>query len=258
MFPPKGNPGLKSPVSQDARKTPQLTTAKLPPGNPLQAPNTSQAVTFFVKIQGLQPNYDKQANRAQHNPQGFWAPPNIKEAYSRQTISYFKWTGGVLLSLPPASAPNVGTLYREATIFSQQGDTDHLLAVNFDAQLRNVRDTLGGWRVLSFNHVPRTNRSTYSKVNLFGEEQQLAAKGCEHWMPQLLPAHYDYQRTDAQDNPIPAETEQAGLIGDLAILISLAAFSAPRDRLTAVLTSSIGPGVWRRHDLPTGRRSYRG
>jgi len=77
-------------------------------------------------------------------------------------------------------------------------------------------------------------------------------------MDQLLPYEYNYQRTTTNGQPIPATTTSAGLIGDLSILIGLAAFSAPENSLRAVVSSSILPGAWRRHNLPTGRTPERG
>ena len=214
----------------------------------------SPALSFYFKIVGLQPNYAEQSNRAQHNPQGYWAPPDIQNACTSTTTHWFRWYDGsvyIVQSLPGTLQP-----YREATIFSQQDDTDHLLAVDFNARLQNVFHAPGGWSRLSFEHVHLGNGSTYSKVTLFGSEKKLAAPGSPHWMPQLLPREYNYQRTGPNDLPIQSDTRSAGLIGHLPILLALAAFSAPRNYLATVLTSFIGPKVWRPHQMPTGRKSF--
>lgn len=142
-----------------------------------------------------------------------------------------------------------------ATIFSQKEDTDHLLAVNFNASLKDVASYAPGWRVISFDHLPQMNTSaTYSSINVLGLERHLAAFGSTVWMGQLLPDVYNYQRTTPGGHPIPSSTTSAGLIGSLPILVGLAAFSAPKDSLTAVLSSSVSPRAWRRHTRPTGRK----
>ncbi len=139
--------------------------------------------------------------------------------------------------------------YQTATVFTQNEDTPHLLAVPFDARERNVRDEFRGWRPLTFNHerIPGTN-SYYSYVASLGAENRIAAPGSAHWMPQLLPEWY-------QCGPqTPSTRVQAGLIGDLPLLLALAAFSTPPTAL-GVLLNSLRPGAWNPHGnpYPTGR-----
>jgi len=149
---------------------------------------------------------------------------------------------------------SLGPEHSAATIFSQKDDTDHLLAVDFNALLRDVATYDPGWRVLSFDHMPKPNtNATYSSINILGGQKHLAARGSPAWMGQLMPHEYDYQRTE-NGHPVPSTTTSAGLIGSLPMLVGLAAFSAPKDSLTAVLSSSIIPRTWRRHSLPTGRK----
>jgi len=150
---------------------------------------------------------------------------------------------------------SLGTMHSAATIFSQKGDTDHLLAVDFNATLTDVASYAPGWRVLSFDHIPKPNTTaTYSSINTLGEERHLAARGSPAWMGQLMPHVYDYQRTALDGLPVPSETTSAGLIGNLPILVGLAAFSAPKNSLIAVLSSSVIPRAWVRHTRPTGRK----
>lgn len=227
------------------------------PSNGRGAINAQAVLSFYFKIEGLAPDYNVQPNRAQHHPLGFWAPPDNQNAYISTTPFYFLWYGGTVTLVQ--NLPSILQRYGEATIFSQKNDSDHLLAVDFNARSRNVSHAPGGgWKRLSFDHVQLTNGSTYSKINLFGCERHLAAPGSPHWVPQLLPREYDYQRTGPNDHPIQSDTTSAGLIGSLPILLSLAAFSAPRDCLPAVLTQCIAPGAWRPHPMPTGRTSERG
>ena len=131
---------------------------------------------------------------------------------------------------------------KAATVFSQFPDTHHLLAVDFDAEIRSVMESQEGWRVLSFRHiqVPNSDR-LYSLVDLLGDEQQLAAPVPQEWINKLIPCIYKY------DGCSPPTPQSAGIIGDLCLLLSLAAFSAPLVQLNSVLTQNIQPGVWLPH-----------
>ena len=120
-------------------------------------------------------------------------------------------------------------------MFTQRPDTDHLLAVGYDAQQKLVAGHRR-WRILSFDHVPKDAKSTYSSVTLSGAEPRLAAPGSPDWLPQLLPVIYDYQNIDKTGNPVPSKTSSAGLIGSLPLLLALAAFSAPPESLGAALS----------------------
>jgi len=214
------------------------------------------SLSFIVKIQDIRPNYTVQPNRSTESTDGFFLPPDRKEALDKGNATYFRWQHGRMSTfsdvsdLTPCSA---------ATIFSQKNDTDRLLAVHFDALTRDVASYHSGWRDLSFDHLPKQDTSaTYSFIVLVGGQKHLAASGSPTWTGQLLPHEYNYQRTTPDGHPIPSLTASAGMIGSLPILIGLAAFSAPEESLTAVLTSSIKPKAWRRHNLPTGRTPERG
>jgi len=222
---------------------------------PIQAP-PPPSLSFIVKIQDIRPNYTVQPNRSTEDKNGFFLPPDRKAALDKGNATYFRWQHGRMSTFSDVSDL---TQYSAATIFSQKDDTDRLLGVDFDALTRDVASYYSDWRDLSFDHLPKQDTSaTYSSINLFGEEKHLAAGGSPEWMDQLLPYEYNYQRTTPKGYPMPSTTTSAGLIGSLPILIGLAAFSAPKESLTAVLTSSIKPKAWRRHNLPTGRTPERG
>lgn len=234
--------------------SPKITQAlrePIPPAIPVPSPS------FIVKIQEISPNYQFQPSRAPENPNGFFVPPDRKTAFYEGDPTFFRWQRGRISTLPDAS--DHLTRYSAATIFSQQEDTDHLLAVNINALLNDVASYPPGWRVLSFDYVSEQNsNSTYSSINVLGEERHLAAPGSPAWMGQLLPHVYNYQPTTPNGRPIPSPTTSAGLTGSLPILIGLAAFSAPKKSLTAVLSTSIMAGAWKRHNQPTGRTPERG
>lgn len=222
---------------------------------------SSASPSFMVKIEGIRPNYTIQPQRSTENKHGFFLPPDRRTAFNKEDAVCFRWHRGKMSTMHNGSIniASLGTAHSAVTIFSQKDDTDHLLAVDFNALFQDVIPYDPGWRVLRFDHIPKPHTSAiYSSINLFGEEKHLAAGGSPTWMGQLLPREYNYQRTTPGGRPIPSPTGSAGLIGSLPILIGLAAFSAPEDSLTAVLTSSIKPQAWRRHNLPTGRTPERG
>jgi len=141
----------------------------------------------------------------------------------------------------PIRCKNLG-VYRKATVFTQCEDTAHLLAVPYDAREHNVSDAAVGWQSLSFNHerISGTNKY-YSYISCVGAEPDIAAPGSAHWMPHLLPTCY-----------FPRELRnrvQAGLIGNLSLLIALAAFSTLPTAL-GVLSASIQPRAWNPHTNP--------
>lgn len=206
-------------------------------------------LSFYVQIDILEPNY--QAQPVRHGPHGYWAPPNTRNGYNRKKGPLFRWMAGEMTYVT-FNDPVAGSLhqtYGAATVFTQNPDTPHLLAVPFDAQLTNANQNSGGWRPLVFHHVRRGNtQHTYSAVSTIGDSQHIAAPGPPRWMPQLLPMVYDYQTGSPRI--------QAGLIGSIPILIALAAFSAPPAALVAVLTNCVRPGAWRPHEyhFPAGRK----
>ncbi|KAL8966994.1 MAG: hypothetical protein Q9183_003118 [Haloplaca sp. 2 TL-2023] len=141
-----------------------------------------------------------------------------------------------------------------ATIFTQQPDTDHFLAVPFDAETRHVAEVYGGWKTLSFNHIysPGTN-TTCSAIDLAGESQRLAAPGSNAWLPQLVPRIYNFDANFAA-----SQAPSGGLTGSLPILFALPAFSAQPDWLVQVLTGHLRPNQWIPHNHPHGCNGERG
>lgn len=207
-------------------------------------------LSCLVLYEPLAPDYTKQPIHL-----GRWAPPNRRNAYLRDKdgARLFRWMGGRMIDITAPESVNgyTRTLYSEATVFTQWQDTNHLLAVTFDAEKKDVAEENGGWKVLSFDHISQYGtQGTYSSVGVAGGQQQLAAPGSSAWVPQLLPTIYDYDPNPNLPQPI-----SAGLIGDLPLLFALPAFSAQPERLPEVLTRCMQPNRWRRHPLPHGRKS---
>ncbi|KAL9023975.1 MAG: hypothetical protein Q9180_008035, partial [Flavoplaca navasiana] len=203
------------------------------------------------------PNYDKQPIRVgADGGNKFWAPPNHKNAYLRDKTSaqLYRWIGGRMTNITAGNLNRKYSTYAVATIFTQWPDTTHLLAVTFDAEKKDVAEEYGGWKVLSFDYVTRPGtQSIYSSVSVAGDKQQLAAPGSTTWVDQLLPAVYNYDPRPNRPAPV-----SAGLIGHLALLFALPAFSAQHSSLSQVLMSCMRPNRWHKHQLPHGHEKERG
>ena len=194
-------------------------------------------------MDGLRPDYDKRTPKAYDHPQGFFWPPVLRDGYRRtKSPAIFCWREGIV-EVANGVAPRPDHIYSTASVFTQFSDTHHLLAVNYDAQKENVEDR-SGWKTLSFNHIGAPyHGGCYSEINLYGGEQKLFARGP---IPNLIPTIYDPLHP-------PKNGVSAGLIGSLPILLALAAFSAPEDRLVHTLTTCIRPGRWQNHTEGNGR-----
>ncbi|KAI4221982.1 MAG: hypothetical protein L6R36_006497 [Xanthoria steineri] len=229
------------------------TFASAPAFSPRRIPSE---ISCLVLYEPLEPNYQKQPIRV--GTQGgnkFWAPPDRKNAYVRRRdrARLFRWKGGRMTQITTESLDKEHPPYGAATVFTQWRDTNHLLAVTFDAEEKNVGEEYGGWKVLSFRHIPLGPQGTYSEVDVAGDQQQLAAPGSRAWTPQLLPTIYDYD-----PNPNLPQPVSAGLIGNLPLLFALPAFSAEPYQLPYVLTNCMQPNEWRKHELPHGHEPQRG
>lgn len=138
------------------------------------------------------------------------------------------------------------------TVFTQMPDTPHLLAVSFDATTVNVSDQQG-WLPLSFQHDRIGNPDTiYSSVQAVASQRHLAAPGASHWVPQLLPTIYDYPTTDHEGRSLSTSVTSAGLIGNVPLLLALAAFSGPENQLDVILTQCLRRGIWVEHPFARG------
>ena len=143
-------------------------------------------LSFYVRIEHVGPDYDVQAIRCEN---GFGLPPKKRQACKPgdSPTLFLRWR---ILPIPENDEVRNITLvtYRTATVFTQQHDTQHLLAVPFDPRARHVRDHGHGWRPISFDHsrIGNTN-NYYSHVGTSGQEQRVAAPAQPFLLPQLLP-----------------------------------------------------------------------
>ncbi|KAI9779683.1 MAG: hypothetical protein M1835_004635 [Candelina submexicana] len=203
-------------------------------------------LSFVFRIDPLEPDFSVQV-RLGYPRLGFWQPPTVSRAYTRTTGEFYRWKDG---RIAPATDINLTTplySFRTATVFSQETDTSHLLAVEYDATTEDVAGNLKGeWQPLNFQQ-----KRDYSYINCHGDMTLLPFPGSATWMPQLVPYCYNCRDTDRA---------AAGLVGKLPLLISLVAFSCSPDPryMDHVLKNHVLPREWRPHNYPSGRVPDRG
>lgn len=225
-------------------------------------PSKSTAPTlladFLVSIEEIEPDHSVQPPR--HSGLGCFLPPTWSTAYEKKNPNLFRWSLGRLTCISPNDPAwtTTGTLHSEVTIFSQQDSTDHLLAVGIDATGVDLTDGNHRWAVLSFRYIQVPNQpagNVYSKLDLQGTEKKIASPGSRNLVNELLPECYDYSfQLDEQGQKIPPRQTSVGLIGNIPILIALAAFSAHPSRLRQTLESSVRLRQWVPHGNPSGRK----
>ena len=210
-------------------------------------------------MEPLDPNFNVQAGGQprNHNSQGLWDPPKIRTAYRAHPGVLYRWSGGSVSAISANEQMQHQDLevFGAATVFTHWPDSDHLLAVNFDARRRTVA-TNGGWRPLSFEHQGTGSPNRIRAfVNPYATKRQLPAP-CPNLVPDILPRGYGWQPPANQNGHSPTSTSPsafAGLVGKLPILIAIAAFSCPRAHVPQVLTTSIRPHSWQQHHHGNGR-----
>ncbi|KAI9707574.1 MAG: hypothetical protein M1836_000535 [Candelina mexicana] len=203
-------------------------------------------LSFIFRIDPLEPDFSVQG-RLGYPRLGFWQPPTVRRAYTRTTGEFYRWKDGTIASATDINLTTLLYSFRTATVFSQETDTSHLLAVEYDATAENVAGNLKGeWQPLSFQQ-----KRDYSYINCHGDMTLLPFPGSATWMPQLVPSCYNCRETDRA---------AAGLVGKLPLLISLVAFSCSPEPLYVdyVLKHHVLPREWRPHNYPSGRVPDRG
>lgn len=204
--------------------------------------NIPTDLSFCFSIAEVSPKF------IQTLPLDTWLPPVECNNLNTNQPTCFKWQAGRVRTSSPTADPKTHSV---ATVFTQTRGSENLCAVTIDARSQDVADQNGGWRNLSFNHLPAPDNRVYSSLNLMGQEGHLAAPGSPNWVPQLIPHACDYR---PQHNPGVAPKPSAGLIGDIPLLLALAAFSASEGLLIPTMTQNIRPGLWVPHNRIAGSK----
>lgn len=187
-----------------------------------------------------------------------WEPPLRRDEYATCKFStLYRWRNGqVTLSSDKDYQYNLNPfLYRSATVFYCSAGEKYFLAVDSDARVLDVSLVPGNWEGLGFDLIKNKQGDTFSYLKVHPNQQRLPAPSSKSWMPHLLPAEYDFDPAAKQSTLLEANYLPAGLVGNLPLLLSLAAFSARANLLNKALCTSIQPRSWKSHNLPIGRKS---
>ena len=213
-------------------------------------------ISFIFRIDSLLPIDPSLGSQRPGDP---WRPPDELHRYRCTLGNWYRWKDGVVTLVPSTQVAwlNQGTplhtartctsLHRTATIFYQH-DAREFLAVEFDAQQDNVRSNPPGWHRIGFayDRDPRDPNRRYSYLHVAGDEPCLPAPGSSLAIQQLFPESYHYDPHSGPNPPI----NSAGVIGQLPLLLALAAFSRTGPNLHSTLTNNLRKNTW--HPYPSG------
>lgn len=170
---------------------------------------------------------------------GGWLPPNRSTGDSNYIKKIYRWNARDQQSLTDVTQQAVPSVYTQRTVYHHGGK---FWVVPYDATEYNVGSMSTWWRALTFEHLPNNG---VSSVTCAGTELRLAAQRPDQlWLQQLFPDGYWAN---------PPTVQPGGLQGDLALILALGAFSAPRGRTAAALSTSFKVGRWVPHHFSHGR-----
>jgi hypothetical protein len=190
------------------------------PGPPL--------LSFCFTIRSIRPDYGIQARSTITWPGQRWMPPRCTREFRVETNSGpYQWHNGLVQPIPSAEQ-HYWVQYSTTSMFWVE-DRQAFLQVPYDCTKIDVREAQRGgvpskWEEISFHQT--------SWLWLLGykfERNTLSTYGSSAWMPELLPERYGGHLNDG---------EPVRLAGDLSIIIGLAAFSGPPDKMVETIQNS--------------------
>ena len=170
----------------------------------------------------------------ERRPSNLWWPPLQKARFRVKSRHLFRWTYGTLQRIQ--GQVNLGAPFRTVTVFTQHPDSDLLLVLRKDATKADVQPS--EWRNLSFQH--RQVGNVYQSIVACAGDEPRQAAGSNDALRQLLPACYSYSANSPQ-------RQNGGLIGNLALLSAIGAFSAKEVHAGNALVNSTRRNRWATH-----------
>ena len=197
--------------------------------------STLEGKTFFFCVKELTVDPEAQKKRFKGET---WYPPTLKAAFKEKRPQWFKWDAGKVETV--VGTLSVGAEYGAATVFTQNPE-GCLVAVKFDTTKEDVSpDDHTDWPRLHFKHETKDSKAL-SYVDPYEGKRTLAAPGSSIWMPQLVPQIFNW--TPGNGNGLKPAVS-GGLIGNLPVLLALAAFASPPSMVKNVMCSCVRPNAW--------------
>jgi hypothetical protein len=162
-------------------------------------------------------------------------PQNRHKFFTRRNGNVFRWLNGVsyLLEDPPRLKDK--ERLEIASVFFLPRLDNFVVSIR-DCTREDISEGDVGWAQIMFNKV--APGLSYVEPAAAANFHLLAPADGTTWMPQVLPAVYNYPSDRPYDGP------SGGLCGKLSVLIGMAAFSADEAHAEEVVQSSFGWQQW--------------
>ena len=195
-------------------------------------------LTFLFRIIPVRIRADVAPNRW---GLGYWRPPDYREDFQRERgndTGWCRWRadGRVEQDVDPGPADSG----EEVCSMFYDSECNHFLISPTDCSRTGSCNAAWdlSWRRLMFEHM---NNGRMSRITFVNESLILGGRGSSSWMPQLLPQSYDNHQRGGR---------WTGLVGDLCILVALAAFTSDLipGKFLSTMARHFRPPEWRPRD----------
>ena len=216
-----------------------------------------EGTTFLFDVTNIQPTISK----CSVDKKGRWIPPVLWRDFTPPAVipdQIWRWKHGDItredntqkLHGRPKGNPHI---HGVATVFARIPNLDEFVAFPHDVRRLDVEKAAPNrWMELGFNHTPVTGHQGeyYNYVASIPDQHTFITPTQSSWRHLFTPR---YNPETAADR----ESVNAGLTGELPLILALVAFSCESQHLEEVLKGTRLLGAWNRHEHPHGREYQR-
>jgi hypothetical protein len=208
-----------------------------------------QPLSFFYSLKLIKPD-EAVGHRRTEPPDSLWLPSVQKDAFTASGDGDWRqWSPGNVQAVPPNEISTIRLFSTVSLIWCP--DRQAFLQVPYDCTEQSVAEAYKDgihidWKGLSFHHQTDSEGHCISRLGYIYDRNELAARGSETWIPQLLPERYQCLEK-------PQYPGSCHLAGQLSILVGLAALSTTSKWMHWVVENcfhSGSPPTWRPHNRP--------
>lgn len=212
------------------------------------------AISFLFTIIDVKPDYDAPDHQIWEKG---WLPPDTREAIKpsvteRPLGNIYRWTDGIVRKCDDLdnNKHRLSTSLDDRLTFStytvMMDKSNAFACVPFDARRVEVRTSdVREWQYLGFDHITSsagpTGRGILSKVVGPGHFPRLAGykEDRSSWIRDFFPGNYQSVKPRSDDK---TPVTHLGLVGNLALVIALAAFTAPAHKFDETIYNNFYSG----------------